>query len=745
MKRVVRCSGAVLMSVPLVVVQTGSLRAAQMMVPETPERVALLEAVKGEGAALARPQGKTVIRAQQPKVQTGLSSLRMTIDGMRLEGDVGVDQAAVQEVLKPWAGRTLSFIEYEQAVHAVAQYLRENGHPGAEVKVSRAEVNGSQIAVAIQGLTIKPVTAVASVTAPAADPASAQGAQAVQVAQTASQATTVAAATAAAQPGTAASAQETVAAVAEPVVTPAPVPVPEPLPPVQTEPRIRVDRFVLDGVQGAAQETLKPVVQAYEGRALTVAELNEVSAKVAAELRAMGFGLAQAFLPPQRVDGGEIKISVQQGVVDPASTVAVGGDLTRVPVQKVQSLLDQAVQPGQPLDTTRLDKALRVAGEIPGIQSVKASLQPGEQAGTTKVAAVVEPTSLVNGMVWTDNHGSRYVGTQRVNALVQLNSPSGAGEQYAVNYSRSTGMSHYKLSGQGLVGEQGLKLGASWSEMKMDLGLDVADLALNSRAQIWSVYGSFPLLRGPRTNITLAANWDDKRLNNSIVGALIQERKVQGLTFGGQGDTVDGLNGQWAWNAFASVAKLDLPSGSDAKAVDDQSARTQGQFAKLNASASRTAYFRGAPGWSVYTGVNAQWSSRNLDGSEKFQLGGPTGVRAYPVGEGLGDQGWVGTAEVRYAHQLSTDWHSTWSLFYDVGGLLQYRAPWQHALAEGRPNQYTLSGYGVGLQLNYRQQAQFKLIYAEKSGVNPNQTPAKTDSDGRNRSGRLWVIGTISF
>jgi len=38
----------------------------------------------------------------------------------------------------------------------------------------------------------------------------------------------------------------------------------------------------------------------------------------------------------------------------------------------------------------------------------------------------------------------------------------------------------------------------------------------------------------------------------------------------------------------------------------------------------------------VYGRVSAQWASKNLDSSQKFGLGGPNGVRAYPSGEGYG-------------------------------------------------------------------------------------------------------------
>ncbi len=64
----------------------------------------------------------------------------------------------------------------------------------------------------------------------------------------------------------------------------------------------------------------------------------------------------------------------------------------------------------------------------------------------------------------------------------------------------------------------------------------------------------------------------------------------------------------------------------------------------------------------------AQLSSGNLDSSSKFSLGGPAGVRAYPVGEGSGDQGLQLSLEARRAMGAS----GTGLAFFDLGGVLHF-------------------------------------------------------------------------
>ena len=56
-----------------------------------------------------------------------------------------------------------------------------------------------------------------------------------------------------------------------------------------------------------------------------------------------------------------------------------------------------------------------------------------------------------------------------------------------------------------------------------------------------------------------------------------------------------------------------------------------------------------------------------------------------------------------------------------------------------------LKGYGIGASLLKTDTASLKAVVAKKIGTNPNQTINNTDSDGTDKSARIWIMGTVSF
>ena len=95
--------------------------------------------------------------------------------------------------------------------------------------------------------------------------------------------------------------------------------------------------------------------------------------------------------------------------------------------------------------------------------------------------------------------------------------------------------------------------------------------------------------------------------------------------------------------------------------------------------------------------LSGQQASKNLASAEKMSLGGPNGVRAYPVGEANGDSGNLITGELRYLvpgfKVLEGDVNVL--AFYDWGQVYINEKP--------RPtdtqNKRSISGYGVGASL----------------------------------------------
>jgi hemolysin activation/secretion protein len=137
--------------------------------------------------------------------------------------------------------------------------------------------------------------------------------------------------------------------------------------------------------------------------------------------------------------------------------------------------------------------------------------------------------------------------------------------------------------------------------------------------------------------------------------------------------------------------------------------------------------------------LNGQVASKNLDSSEKFYLGGPGGVRAYPSSEAGGSDGMLLNVEARL--RLSDD--VTVSAFYDWGQVrVNHDNDFSGAAAN---NRLRLQGAGLGLGWVGPVGTSVKLTWAHRIGSNPNPTTTGQDQDGTLHKHRIWLWGNLVF
>jgi len=521
-------------------------------------------------------------------------------------------------------------------------------------------------------------------------------------------------------------------------------------PVVNVEPTIHVSKFKVAGVTTVSENTLEKHLEQWSERDLTIKELGTVTESVSQLLRDKGYGLSQAYLPPQKIEDGVVSIEVQEGNVDGSAGqdgLILPDDLKRIKTDKLHAMLSRDVEPGKPLNVRALEKNIRVASDLPGIKHVQSDLSPGSTPGTTKITAHVTEDNLFTGGIWSDNYGSVYSGEWRVNAAVNLNSPSGYGEQYFLNTSQASDMESYKLGVHAPIGRSGLRLGTSYALMNVDVGKELAFLSLSSKSRVFTLFSNYPIWRGADRNAHISLSYDHKTYeneSNAFAGAMENHRVINSLTVGLSGDMMDRWHGQTQIGLRFSAADLDLSGEKNYEWADKYTARTQGKFYKINGNISRLQALPIIKGLFLYAGYSGQWASDNLDTAEKFQLGGPYGVRAYPVGEAVGDRGWLANFEIR--QYLGTFKKTDFMLFafYDKGGITQYVDLWENALPTA-PNEYELAGYGGGLSITYDQRGNISLVVAAKDGDNPNPTSDGNDSDGHDDDIRVWLIGKVEF
>jgi hemolysin activation/secretion protein len=174
----------------------------------------------------------------------------------------------------------------------------------------------------------------------------------------------------------------------------------------------------------------------------------------------------------------------------------------------------------------------------------------------------------------------------------------------------------------------------------------------------------------------------------------------------------------------------------------DGGARTNGSYQKSSFQLVRIQ--RGTERLSFQGLLAGQYAQTNLDGGEKFMLGGPTGVRAYPAGEASGDHGYRFSVDAKYALATGTRIGDiVLSTFYDYGKIWQYE---NTSLINGLTNNsYDLAGWGLGLDVVASGKYTLKAGWAKAIGSNPGQSADGNNSDGLSHQSRFWLMGNVSF
>lgn len=515
----------------------------------------------------------------------------------------------------------------------------------------------------------------------------------------------------------------------------------------EAKPTLNITGFRYTGLVGIQPAELDAALASFKNKPLAVDQIQEPAKVVADTLRAKGLTLAQATVPPQKFNQGILEIAVQEGVVD--ATVGQGGIVIKGAGERVQEevlvkVLSAGAPAGQALKATDLETSVIVANELPGIESVKVNLLPGSKPGTTQIQANVVEAPLATGSAWVDNYGSVYSGQNRLNAQVMLNSLTGYADQLSLFGSTSSGAKSGKLSWTFPVDQRGSRLGLSLSETRLDLGTQVIPVKLDGYTKVNSLFGSTPIMRSATDNVFFSASIDRKDLQNKLDGQLESHRKVNAMVLGLSG-THQG-SGVFQWSGSLTTGRVDN-LGELGQLVTRAGA--DAHFGKINYGLNYVVpfdWFENDKTWKAQWSLNGQAANANLDTAEKFQLGGPTGVRAYPVGEAFGDAGAVASLEVHKALGQTSLGQAGLFGFIDTGTVSLSHSGWSAATASNtRPNSYSLSGWGLGVTLAHQDGFSLKAMYAAKLGQNPNKTAAETDSDGRNKNGRLWLLGTLKF
>jgi len=496
-----------------------------------------------------------------------------------------------------------------------------------------------------------------------------------------------------------------------------------------------------EGVTAFSIDELKAVVSEFVGQELTVEQAFSIPAKISKYYQDRNM-VARATLVGSLARDGVIKVGVIETQVKQAQ---LDKDLTAMAVAAPKADGPMVVMPisEPPKQEVKQDAnmAARFAEMSPNVP-ITDPKQDGNLTPEQETEFILKRYAVSSRQyeLLVDNYGYEATGSARVGVGLVFNNTLARQDRFSLQGLKSQGSQFMQVAYQWATGLDGLKLGASVSTFNYEVvnGLQSA-VNLSGDAIKKTVQVAYDLVNNPSSVSSIGLRYDLKSLNTKAAQAAdsaYYDTRVMGIEFKGvEREMVPG-GAVMTYNATLSSGQVDM-DGSPNQAADLSGEQTAGTYAKLRFSGTILQPLSGIN--SVYGALTVQRANKNLDGSEKIYLGGPLGVRAYGIGEGMGSDGEM--ASIEFRQKLTAD--TTLAEFYDWG---QVR-PWHNNTGNGAPteNKAVLQGYGLSLSTKLDSGVTLKGTWAHRLGSEPNTAAMPRGHNGQYDRNRFWVSMETRF
>jgi len=496
----------------------------------------------------------------------------------------------------------------------------------------------------------------------------------------------------------------------------------------------------ISGNRAFSEKELLPLYASQLGKQTGFSDLERMTGLITKYYRDHGYMVARAYVPEQQIKDGSVEIAVLEGRLGEVK-VNYHSPGPKIPDTLLKGMITGAVAQGDAINVNKLERGMLLENELPNMKA-SSVLVPGASVGTSDLVLEANQQGWFhNDTLELDNAGSRYSGTTRYGGSANLASPFGLGDQMSGRILTSLdGFDYGRLSWSAPVGMHGLKAGLAETYTDYSLNGPYSPLGLRGFASISSAFLVYPYLRSRFLNLYQTASIEHKNLVSNANAGVISHNTINDIQIGFNGDETD----TWLGGGLSSVSatytygRLDLSADPVNQANDAATAKAQGNYSKFQLQAMRQQQL--STNWVLYGSLTGQLSNKNLDSSESISFGGPSAVRAYPVGEAAADEGLLATLELRYNMLAPLDLGSLQMvLFYDHGNVQLHHSTWASFDQSKVANTYTLQAAGIGANLYKENNYLISVTGAWKIGSNPNPGTNGSDADGRNEHFRFWV------
>ncbi len=482
-------------------------------------------------------------------------------------------------------------------------------------------------------------------------------------------------------------------ATGSPLLTPKPSVTPSVAPAVTT--KIKVKKVEVNGSTVFSPEELAKAVSSFIGQELSYEQILEIRTAINQLYISKGYKTSGSFLPPQDIDDGVVQVQVVEGKLE---RIDIEG-LTRLRPEYVRERLRLAGS--APLNLDQLNAGLQLLKSNPLFDEVQAELAAGTRSGQNVLIVKLKEAPPIDAALIIDNREVPSVGSVGATAALGYNNLLGVGDRINAVVGITEGVNSYGFSYEIPVNARNDKVSFRYTRGRNRIISEpFAPLDITGRAQTFAVDFRQPVILTPTEELTFGVSAQLRRSRTFLFGDE-PFSFTPGVENGESQVSVLRLSTDWvkypnpntvlAARSTFSLGLGVLDATVNNTGTDGRFVSWQGQFQVLQALNEQKDAV-------VVSRIAAQLTPDSLLPLEQLSIGGVETVRGYRTSQRVGDNGIVGTIELRLPIVRDPGGFGLLQIvpFVDAGTI------WSNSNNEANSADGTLLSTGLGLrwQLN---------------------------------------------
>ena len=445
-------------------------------------------------------------------------------------------------------------------------------------------------------------------------------------------------------------------------------------------------KIVTDASAVLTDAELDAIIKPYEGKQVQLNDIYAIVDKINALYNDKGYVTCRAFLPPQTITDGTVKLLLVEGRT--GSTIVNNNKYTKT--KYITNRMHLAK--GEIANIKQLNKDLLLFNATNSTQ-LRIMMKAGTEPGTTDYEITAYEPMRDTWTIFEDNAGSDTSGEYRTGLFFNTKSLSGHCDALSLGTVISEGTKAANVMYSRSLGRSGTKMNLVYSTNAVEVVKGDYEDMIKGHANSYAIGFTQPIVVNETTRTELSLDYNRQNSKTDFMPA--------GTRFNIVDDSVQDFSLGFAMTNYGSshvfYQKHSYVRGYS-ESTPDMSAQNSQNFGFYKFNAMYQKLYKAGQMWSLR--ADAQWSgSEGMVSSRQFYMGGMYSVRGYKENYLGGDSGFTFSAE--YAVPVINKNTSAFT-FFDYG----------HVYGNGQSDDQhnVLSSVGLGIRSTINQYCSASLI-----------------------------------